>query len=294
MTSSRYITVLANGLSFEVLEAGSGDRLALCLHGFPEHPEMWRPHIDTLVGLGYKVWAPSQRGYGKTSKPAGIAAYHVDHLVADVAALIDASGARTVTIVSHDWGAVVAWFFAMRKTRPLERLVIMNVPHPAVFAKIIRSSLRQVLRSWYIFAFQIPRLPEWLISRRRGQRLREVFLSTSLRPEGFSEHELDVYCAQISDLRTARAMLNWYRSAFQSNVTFKLVNDGVPQIEIPTLMIWGEDDHALGKETTYGTERYVKNLRLDYLAGCSHWVSQDAPERANERLVSFLGGVTSS
>jgi pimeloyl-ACP methyl ester carboxylesterase len=290
MTASRYITVLANGLSFEVLEAGTGDRLALCLHGFPEHPEMWRPHIETLVGLGYKVWAPSQRGYGKTSKPAGIAAYHIDHLVADVAALIDASGARAVTIVAHDWGAVVAWFFAMRKTRPLERLVIMNVPHPAVFAKVIRRSPRQLLRSWYMFAFQIPRLPEWLISRRGGKRLREIFLSTSLRPEGFTEHELDVYCAQIADVRTARAMLNWYRSAIQSNAVFKLVKAGVPQIETPTLMIWGEDDHALGKETTYGTDRYVSDLRMDYLAGCSHWVSQDAPDRANERLASFLSG----
>ena len=288
MTPARYITVLANGLSFEVLEAGAGDRLALCLHGFPEHAEMWRPHFETLVGLGYRVWAPNQRGYGKSSKPAGIAPYHIDHLVADVAALIDASGAREVTIVAHDWGAIVAWFVAMRETRPLARLVIMNVPHPAVFARVVLESRRQKLRSWYVLAFQIPRLPEWLISRRGGARLRQIFLDTSLRPEGFSERELDVYAAQISDLRTARAMINWYRAAIASNALLDLLRSEVPIIEVPTLMIWGEDDHALGKETTYGTHRYVRNLRLEYLAGCSHWVTQDAPDRANERIASFL------
>ena len=288
MTPSRYITVLANGLSFQVLEAGTGDRLALCLHGFPEHAEMWRPHFDTLVGLGYKVWAPNQRGYGKSSKPAGIASYHIDHLVADVAALIDASGASEVTLVSHDWGAVVAWYFAMRKARPLHRLIVMNVPHPAVFAEVLFKSWRQKLRSWYVLFFQIPRLPEWLLSLRGGARLREVLVKSSLRPEGFTENELDVYASQVADVRTGRAMINWYRSAIQSNAFLKLFESDVPQIEVPTLMIWGEDDHALGKETTYGTDRYVRNLRLEYLAGCSHWVTQDAPDRANERIAAFL------
>jgi pimeloyl-ACP methyl ester carboxylesterase len=285
---TRYITVAANGLEFEVLQAGDGDKLALCLHGFPEHAEMWRHHIDTLVGLGYRVWAPNQRGYGHSSKPDDVMAYHVDHLVADIAALIDASGAREVTLVAHDWGAVVAWFFAMRNVRPIEKLVIINVPHPAVYARVVTTSWRQPLRSWYILAFQIPLLPEWLLSRRAGKRLTQILRETSLRPEGFTEQELSAYALQVADRKTARAMIAWYRAAVRSGLFLGLRNEAIPIIETPTLMIWGEDDHALGKETTYGTDVYVRDLKIAYLSGCSHWVSQDAPERANALLTSFL------
>ena len=287
-TAARYITVLANGLSFEVLEAGTGDRLALCLHGFPEHAEMWRRHIDTLVGLGYRVWAPNQRGYGKTSKPPGVAAYHVNNLVADVAALIDESGAREVTIVAHDWGAAVAWFFAMCRMRPLAKLVIINVPHPAVFARVMRTSWAQRLRSWYVAAFQIPFLPERLLSRDRGERLVDVVRKSALYPENFAQAELAAYAAQAADRNTMRAMLAWYRSAARSNLFLKLLDVDVPKINVPTLLLWGEEDRALGKETTYGTDRYVTNLRTVYLSGCSHWVSTDAPDRANDAIAAFL------
>ena len=287
-SDAKYITVLANGLAFEVLEAGAGDRLALCLHGFPEHAEMWRHHTETLVGLGYRVWAPNQRGYGKSSKPGGVAPYHIDHLVADVAALIDASGAREVSIVAHDWGAAVAWFLAMRKTRPLEKLVIINVPHPAVFANVLRSSWRQRMRSYYVALFQLPWLPERLLSRESGERLVRLIVNTSKNPSGFTEAELAAYRAQAADRNTLRAMIAWYRSAVRSNLFLNLLKSNVPIIETPTLLLWGEDDHALGKETTYGTDVYVRDLQTVYLADCSHWVSADAPERANAELQRFL------
>ena len=287
-SDAKYITVLANGMAFEVLEAGTGDRLALCLHGFPEHAEMWRHHIDTLVGLGYRVWAPNQRGYGKSSKPGRVSDYHIDHLVADVAALIDASGASEVSIVAHDWGAAVSWFFAMRETRPLQKLVIINVPHPAIFANVLKTSWRQRLRSYYVAFFQLPWLPEIVLSRKNGKRLIEAIVGTAKNPQGFSARELEAYRKQAADKHTLRAMLAWYRSAVRSNVMFDLVEAPVPVIETPTLMIWGEEDHALGKETTYGTGAYVRDLKIVYLAGVSHWVSADAPERANAALEAFL------
>ncbi len=289
IAGATFRTVTANGLDFEVLTAGEGDRLALCLHGFPEHAQSWRAQIPVLADLGYRVWAPNQRGYGNTTRPPHVEDYAIERLMEDVAALIDASGARSVTLIGHDWGAAVAWFFAMRGMRPLERLVIMNVPHPAVFSKCLRHSRRQRLRSWYMGFFQIPALPEWLLGLDGARAIGRAFTSTACDPARFTPEILAVYMEQARQPGALTAMLNWYRAAARGGM-LRQAKLGYPPIEIPTLMLWGEEDVALGKETTYGTHRYVPDLRLHYLPGASHWVQQDAAERVNEELVRFLGG----
>jgi pimeloyl-ACP methyl ester carboxylesterase len=282
-----FITVEANGLEFEVLCAGSGDRLILCLHGFPEHAISWRQQIPLFVRLGYRVWAPNQRGYGRTTRPQPIEAYDIEHLLADVAGLIDAAQARSVTLVGHDWGAAVAWLFAIRQIRPLERLVIMNVPHPALFTRALKTSLRQRLRSWYVAFFQLPYLPEFLLGLDGARAIGRMFTSSACDRSRFGPDVLAFYRAQASEPGALRAMLNWYRAAARGGMAAQL-RRGLPKIEIPTLMIWGEEDVALGKETTYGTHRYVTDLRLEYLPGASHWVQQDAPDRVNALLETFL------
>ena len=158
----------AGGLRFETLMCGdpASTRLALCLHGFPEHAFSWRHQLPLLARLGYQAWAPNQRGYGESSRPEGAASYHVDHLVADAAHLVDASGCRELVLIGHDWGGVVAWTFALRRVRPLARLVVMNMPHPQRFREELRSNRRQRRRSRYAAFFQTPRLPEWLLTRR--------------------------------------------------------------------------------------------------------------------------------
>jgi pimeloyl-ACP methyl ester carboxylesterase len=162
------IFVEANGLRFEVDTCGEGDRLALCLHGFPEAAYSWRRQLPLLAELGYRVWAPNQRGYGRTSRPPHVDDYRTGRLVADIAGLIDVSGARSVTLIGHDWGAAVAWLFATDRVRPLERLVIMNVPHPALFARCLRT-FAQARRSWYMFFFQLPKLPELALRWNRAE-----------------------------------------------------------------------------------------------------------------------------
>src|SRR5947209_3237412 len=122
--------VEANGLRFEVLEEGTGDRLALCLHGFPEHAISWRHQIPVLAGMGYRVWAVNQRGYGRTTRPAQVADYALPHFVDDVTALINSASAKNLVLIGLDWGAMVAWSFAAQQHHPLDRLVIMNGPHP--------------------------------------------------------------------------------------------------------------------------------------------------------------------
>ncbi len=263
-----------------MLEEGSGDRLALCLHGFPEHAVSWRHQLPVLAALGLRVWAVNQRGYGRSSRPGRIADYAMPELLDDVAALIDASGAKSVVLVGHDWGAMVAWHFAAGRLRPLERLVIMNVPHPLCFRAALRQ-WRQARRSWYIAFFQLPRLPERMLSANGGAAVRRMFARLALPPDVMA-----VYTGQIVEPGAATAMLNWYRAARGRDPR---TPDMTHMIEVPTLLVWGEDDVALDLVCLDGTERYVRDLTLRRLPGLSHWVQQDAPERVNRVLQEFLG-----
>ena len=139
MSAIRTRTIAANGLTFTVDEAGEGDDVALLLHGFPESRWSWRDQLPLLAELGWRAVAPDMRGYGQSSRPEGVDAYKVEHLVEDVAGLLDALGARRRLLVAHDWGALVAWVFAIERRLPLDGLVIMNVPHPGTLARASRS-----------------------------------------------------------------------------------------------------------------------------------------------------------
>ncbi|MGA0608531.1 alpha/beta fold hydrolase [Phenylobacterium sp. VNQ135] len=280
-------TVEANGFRFAVDEAGEGDRLALCLHGFPESRFSWRHQLPLLADLGYRAWAPDLRGYGDTEpKPQDVASYRIERLLEDVAALIDASGAREVTLLAHDWGALVAWTFATQKVRLLERLVIMNVPHPAVFGAVIKRSAAQRRRSWYVGFFQIPWLPERMMTAGRARAIRRAFHGMAIDKSRFPPAVLDHYAANALKPGAMRAMINWYRAA----VRYRLQDRDWPKITTPTLIVWGEEDAALGLETLDGTDAYVENLTIRRLPGVSHWVQQEAPEQVNAILREWLVG----
>ncbi len=283
-------TVAANGQQFEVEEWGSGDRLALCLHGFPEHAHSWRLQGPLLAELGYRVWAPNQRGYGKSSRPREMMAYSLKHLLADVAALIDASGATSVTLIAHDWGAIVAWWFAIRGTRPLEKLVIMNVPHPMIFRDVAKHLPAQRKKSRYVGFFQLPWLPELMLGRNHAAPIAGLIRGSAIDKARFPRDVLNVYRENAAQPGALTAMINWYRANFRGGGIREQMKLGVPVIGVPTLMVWGEEDVALCKETTYGTDRYVRDLTLRYLPNVSHWVQQEAPETVNAMLTAFLRG----
>ncbi|MDB5434821.1 MAG: hydrolase, alpha/beta fold family [Phenylobacterium sp.] len=278
--------IQANGFDFAVDEAGEGDRLALCLHGFPESRFSWRFQLPLLAQMGYRAWAPDLRGYGETEpKPRDVASYRVERLMQDVAALIDASGAREVTLIGHDWGAGLAWTFAANRIRPLERLVIMNVPHPAVFAEHLRRSPRQMLRSWYMAFFQVPGLPERAMTANGARAIRRAFLGMAVDKSNFTRDVLDRYAADARRPGAMTGMVNWYRAAAQS--PGKLAGPW-PTIETPALVIWGEADAALGAELLDGTEAHVRDLTVKRLPKVSHWVQQEAPEAVNAILREWL------
>jgi epoxide hydrolase 4 len=283
-SSIRVRMVEANGLQFELAECGDGDRLALCLHGFPELNFSWRHQMSMLAAKGWRVWAPNLRGYGATSRPEGIAAYGLNQLLEDVAALIDAANPKEVMIIAHDWGAIIAWMFAIRRVRRLSRLVIMNVPHPLVGQREIRK-WRQFWKSWYIFFFQLPGLPERALARDGAEPIRQAFLKMAVDKGRFPKADLDVYAAAASRPGALTAMINYYR-ALVRQPDFRDVGDGC--VDVPTLMIWGEEDTALNIHCTEGTEQWVPDFTLHRLPGVSHWVQQEAPEKVNAILGNWL------
>lgn len=278
--------VKAGELDFEVDMCGSGDHLALCLHGFPEHAISWRHQLPVLADLGFQAWAPNLRGYGRSSKPEGVDAYHLDRLIEDVGNLFDASGAQKMTILAHDWGAVIAWAFAISRHRPLENLIIMNVPHPAAADR--NRSFAQLKKSWYIFFFQIPWLPEFLLGLNGAKAVGDAIRKSSCDVSMFPEDILDIYRDNAAEPGTLTAMINYYRALFKYRTFANYSGADVPKLDTRTLMVWGEEDVALSKELTYGTGDFVTDLTIRYLPGVSHWVQQEAPEDVNRMISAFL------
>jgi len=279
----------AGDLRFEVLTCGdpSSERLALLLHGFPEHAYSWRYQMPMLAKLGYRVWAPNQRGYGNTTRPKRRADYHLDFLLADVAALIDKSGAKSVTLIGHDWGGIVSWFFALRKVGPLERHIVMNLPHPTRFMQALKQKAQR-RRSLYALIFQIPWLPELLLRRNEAKAIGDAFYQMAVDKSRFPDEVLEVYRSAAREPGALTAMLNWYRAnAFQG--TFK---EKFEVLETPTLMVWGKVDSALGVEMTDATDELVRDFTLRLLPDVSHWVQQEAPEIVNEIVEAWLTGQT--
>jgi len=274
----------ANGQRFELATAGKGNRLALCLHGFPELHYSWRHQIPLLAEMGYRVWAPNLRGYGGSSKPEDADSYRLNILVQDVAALIDASEAEEVTLIAHDWGAIIAWHFAILKIRPLTRLVIMNVPHPKCAQREMRHWY-QLRKSWYIFFFQLPWLPERMLGRNGAEGIRKAFTKMAVDKSRFPDSDIQHYADAASRPGALRSMINYYRALLRTTDARKI---GDAKVDIPTLMIWGEEDSAIDIRCTDGTEKWVADLELHRLPGVSHWVQQEAPEKVNAILREWL------
>ena len=276
--------VEAGDLTFEVAQAGEGDHLALMLHGFPELHYSWRAQMPVVAEMGYRVWAPNMRGYGGTSRPKGVREYAMDRLIADVTALIDASGAKKVTLFAHDWGGAIAWCFAIAAPRKLERFVVMNLPHPLAFRRELKS-WRQLKKSWYIYFFQIPWLPEFLLGRKGAKRIGDLIAQTSCNPGNFGPAERAVYSAAAARPGALTAMVNYYRAVIRHSNAVDL-KDG--RVDTSTLVIWGEQDVALDVRGTEGTQEWVPDFTLHRLPDASHWVQQDDPEGVNAILKDWL------
>jgi len=254
-----------------------GAPLVVLLHGFPEFWWSWRHQIRALEEAGFYVVAPDMRGYDRSEVPEGVDAYRVPELTADVAALIAHLGYEKAIVVGHDWGAVVAWEFAMAYPEKVERLAILNVPHPIAMAKGLRT-LKQLRKSWYVFAFQLPfGIPEAQIAKKDYAVLRWMF-------QAFPKEDVELY-VEAMKRGGATAALNYYRAAARDTLFGRTPKRSV--IEHQVLVIWGENDIALGKELATPSPKWVPNARVKFLPNATHWVQNDEPAHVSELLVSF-------
>jgi pimeloyl-ACP methyl ester carboxylesterase len=277
-------SVEVNGIRLHCVEAGAGP-LVVLLHGFPESWYAWRHQIPALAAAGYRVVAPDLRGYNTSDKPPRVRDYRPMVLAQDVADLIDALGAGSASVAGHDWGGAVAWLVAMLHPQRVQRLVVLNAPHPIRFLKGLRSP-RQLRRSWYILAFQLPWLPERLARARDFRGLRRTLRDQPLRPDAFTTQDIERYVAAAAQPGAMRATINYYRAAVRTN---PLVHRrSWRRIQAPTLIIWGEQDRYLGRELAEPDRAWVPNVRVERIADASHWVQADAPERVNQLMLEFL------
>lgn len=282
-------TVRANGISFHVVESGPvGGEPVLLLHGFPEFSYSWRHQLRALGEAGFRVMAPDLRGYNLTDKPEGVASYRSEVLCADVSALVRALGYEQVNLCGHDWGGAVAWLVASMPAHRgvIRRLAVLNAPHPMQFLKTL--SLKQLRKSWYMLMFQLPRLPEWILSKDGFRNLRRTLRGAAGRRGVFSDEDLDRYVEAFRGPGALTGPINYYRAALRRNpVAFSRTLEPIPA-STPVLLIWGEQDPALGVELTHNLEDVAPNLRVEYVHDSGHWVQQEQPERVNHLLIDFF------
>ena len=271
----------------EVLSTSSDRQPVVLLHGFPEFWYGWRHQIPALAAAGFRVVAPDLRGYNLSDKPPRVADFRLDRLAADVAALVRQVAGETgrAHVVGHDWGGVVAWHLAMHHPEVVEKLVILNAAHPAAYWRELRRP-GQLLRSWYVFFFQLPRVPEVIVRSRDFRSLRDLFRREPARPGAFSEADVDAYVEAFSQPGALTAAMNYYRAAFRDGIGE--AGRTVRPIGAPTLLIWGQREKYAVPAVTRGLEPWVPNLRIERLPDATHWVQHDEPETVNRLLLSFL------
>jgi pimeloyl-ACP methyl ester carboxylesterase len=283
---------LRSGLNMRVARAGNGP-LVVMLHGFPECWYSWRHQLRALAPR-FECLAPDLRGYGETDAPRGVENYALDRLVGDVVELIEAAGRKRAVVIGHDWGGAIAWATALKRPEAVERLVVMNCPHPAKFRTALLRSPRQMLRSWYILFFQLPWLPDAILRASDAAAVARALRNTAVRKEAFSDEDLEYFRRAFRGPHAATAALNYYRALLRSAVLHPREGEAWMErkIEAPTMLIWGEQDVALGKELTYGMEPLFGGpFELHYVADSGHWVQQERPEVVNCCLSDFLASL---
>ena len=288
---------MLDDIGLHYVETGEwGDPLVLLLHGFPEFWYSWRHQLPALADAGFHAVAPDLRGYNRSAKPTDVSAYRMDRLVGDVAGLIEHFGHDAAHVVGHDWGGGVAWELAIRRPAVLESLTVLNMPHPAAYKRELLTP-EQLGKSWYVLLFLLPRVAEWLFRYGDFALLDRLFRDGPVNSDAFTDRDIVRYKRAFGRPGALTAALDYYR-ALVPDFAARMVRESLDPrfdgpatstvIEVPTLLLWGEQDPAVAVATTEGLDQWVPDIRIERLPETSHWVQNDAPDRVNERLVGFL------
>jgi pimeloyl-ACP methyl ester carboxylesterase len=273
-----------DGLTFDVRELGPpGGDPVLLLHGFPQRSESWHAVATRLAERGFRTLAPDQRGYSPRARPTGRDSYRLGEMVDDALAVVDqlVGPAARVHVVGHDWGAAVAWRLAARHGERLRTLTAVSVPPPAAYLRSLLTT-RQGLASWYVYAFQLPWLPERLLAANGGPFSRRFV--AALRRTGQSKAAAQRDAAGLADRAALTAAINWYRGMFAGPI-----GDPDPPVRVPTLFVWSDGDTALTRQSTELVRKYVAGpFRYVELRGVSHWIPDEAPDRLAELILEHI------
>jgi pimeloyl-ACP methyl ester carboxylesterase len=281
---------IVNDVRLHYVAAGPEDGdLVVLLHGFPEFWYSWHEQLPALADAGYRVLAPDMRGYNRSEKPPGVASYRTSELVADVVGLIEHAGRESAHVVGHDWGGATAWGVGIGVPQVVDRLAILNSPHPTAFERELTSNLDQLRKSWYMFAFQLPWLPEFVLTVDDARFLERFLTGVGADDDTFSPADLRRYRDAFTRPGAARAAINYYRASVRGMLK-GLPGGGVGEqhVDVPTLVLWGEEDRALGTDLLDGLDAWVPDLQVERLPDANHWVQLDAPDRVNAALLDFL------
>ncbi len=280
-----------NNIRMHYVTAGEGP-LMLMLHGFPEFWYSWRHQIPVMAER-FRVVAPDMRGYNQSEKPVGVGHYRLPVLMQDIAGLIESLGESSAVVVAHDWGGGVAWPFAAHYPHMVDRLVILNCPPPAVLLRHLMHNRKQLRRSYYMFLFQLPLLPEAVMRARDYELIERVFRGWAVDKSAFSDRDIAMFKEAAAKPGALTGGINYYRASFRQFLSSRLRVRGVEaKVRCPTLVIWAEEDRALGKEMTYDFQDEVEGpLEISYVPGCSHWVQQERPEVVNAVMSGFLSDI---
>jgi len=285
MENLQHAFAQVNGIRLHYVTAGEGP-LLLLLHGFPEFWYGWKNQIPAL-SKHFRVVAPDLRGYNESDKPKRVKDYAAEVVARDMQELIVSLGEKKAHIIGHDWGGGVAWTMTQHFPECINKLVVLNCPLPQVLLRNFFTNLRQLKKSWYMFFFQLPRLPEKYIGRDLHTFFYRGLRGWAHNKSAFSKEDIEEYVKAFQQPGAITGAVNYYRAAFRGGL--KSENRKIKSIEADTLLIWGEDDQALGKELTYGMEKYFKNhFEIKYIGNCSHWVQHEYPEVVNKQILDFL------
>ncbi len=281
-----------NGIRLHCLTAGEG-KLLLFLHGFPEFGYAWKEQLAEF-SKDYRVVAPDLRGYNLSSRPPEVEAYQMKLLVEDVWALIAHYTAEKCVLVAHDWGGAVAWGVAVAHPDLLEKLVIINSPHPAVFQRELRENRAQQAASRYMVLLRSEKA-EGFVAANTYAALREQFLGERVWQEIFTEEDRRAYLQAWAQPGALTGALNYYRAG---RLAPSEETGGAPgevsrdlaayRVRVPTLVIWGEQDMALLPGNLVGLEEYVPDLTVRRVADGSHWLVHEQPQVVNRLIREFL------